>query len=544
MNKILIVDDQEENLYLLKTLLEGHGYQVLQARNGAEALEFARVEPPNMIISDILMPVMDGFSLCMEWKKDETLQNIPFIFYTATYTDPKDEELALNLGATRFLIKPVETEEFISILKQVIAEVETGVLSVPPTSLQEETTYYRMYNETLIRKLEDKMLQLEQANLALEKDIVQRKRAEEKVQRQLQKLKGLRSIDRAISGSFDMRIALDIVLQQVEMQLNADAGAILLFSPEVQTLGYIASRGFRFKPYLQLKLGERYAGQVVLERKTIHVLNLKTSDNPIETLSWAKENFVEYYGTPLVAKGEIKGVLEVFHRSALKSDLEWMQYLETLAGQAAIAIDNAQLFNSLQRSNNNLLMAYDATIEGWSRAMDLHDKETQDHTHRVLERTLRLAARMGLSRMEQLHLRRGVLLHDVGKLGVPEAILQKREKLTSEEWQIIQKHPTYAFELLSPIEYLRPALDIPYCHHEKWDGSGYPRGLHAEEIPLAARIFAVVDVWDALTSDRPYRPAWTQKQAREYIREQSGKHFDPKVVQEFINLLTNGEDLI
>ena len=175
MNKIFIVDDQEQNLYLLKTLLRGHGYQVMEATNGVLALELARINPPDIIISDILMPVMDGFSLCQEWKKDEQLKNIPFVFYTATYTDPKDEELGLSLGAARFIIKPVEMEEFLSIIEQVISEAESGVLAVPQESPQEELTYYRMYNESLIRKLEDKMLELEKANRALEEDIAKRR---------------------------------------------------------------------------------------------------------------------------------------------------------------------------------------------------------------------------------------------------------------------------------------------------------------------------------------------------------------------------------
>jgi CheY-like chemotaxis protein len=161
MNKVLIVDDQQQNLYLMKTLLEGHDYQVVEATNGAEALELARLDPPDVIISDILMPVMDGFSLCQEWMKDGDLRNVPFVFYTATYTDPKDEELALSLGAARFIVKPVEIEEFVSILEQVIAEFESGLLAVPQKSPHEDTAYYRMYNEALIRKLEDKILELE-----------------------------------------------------------------------------------------------------------------------------------------------------------------------------------------------------------------------------------------------------------------------------------------------------------------------------------------------------------------------------------------------
>jgi HD-GYP domain-containing protein (c-di-GMP phosphodiesterase class II) len=250
-----------------------------------------------------------------------------------------------------------------------------------------------------------------------------------------------------------------------------------------------------------------------------------------------QESFVEYYGMPLTIKGEVKGVLEVYHRSGLNAGPEWLNFLETLAGQTAIAIDSAQMFDSLERSNLDLRLAYDATIEGWSRAMDLRDKETEGHTQRVTAMTLELARVMGLNPRNVIHMRRGALLHDMGKLGIPDNILLKSAKLTDEEWEIMRQHPQFAFDMLSDIYYLKPSLDIPYSHHEKWDGTGYPRGLKEEEIPLPARIFAVADVWDALTSDRPYRQAWTDEQAIKYITEQSGKHFDPQVVRAFIEMM-------
>ncbi len=187
-----------------------------------------------------------------------------------------------------------------------------------------------------------------------------------------------------------------------------------------------------------------------------------------------------------------------------------------------------------------LIRAYNATIEGWSAALDLRDKETEGHTQRVTETTLRLAKRMGFSKTEIVHIRRGALLHDIGKMGVPDHILLKPDKLTDEEWVIMRKHPELAYHLLSPIQYLQEALDIPYCHHEKWDGTGYPRGLKGEEIPFAARIFAIVDVWDALTSDRPYRLAWSRDRALEYIRSLSGTHFDPQVVETFLETIDQG----
>jgi putative nucleotidyltransferase with HDIG domain len=239
----------------------------------------------------------------------------------------------------------------------------------------------------------------------------------------------------------------------------------------------------------------------------------------------------------LIAKGEVKGVLELFHRTRLEPDPEWLNFLEALAGQAVIAVDNAHLFEDLQRSNTELMLAYDTTIEGWSRALDLRDKETEGHSQRVTELTLEIARAMRMTEVELMHIRRGALLHDIGKMGIPDNILLKPGKLTDDEWAIMRKHPEYAYALLAPIDYLGPALDIPYCHHERWDGSGYPRGLQGESIPPAARIFAVVDVWDAMRSDRPYRAAWPVDQAREHIRSLSGTHFEPRAVEAFLNVV-------
>jgi HD-GYP domain-containing protein (c-di-GMP phosphodiesterase class II) len=292
--------------------------------------------------------------------------------------------------------------------------------------------------------------------------------------------------------------------------------------------------------YTNLRLSDGYAGRAARERRLISVKNLDKNPGGLERSSeLSREGFVSYVGVPLIAKGQIKGVLEIFNREFLDLDQEKISFLEMLAGQAAIAIDNSELFENLQSSNAELLMAYDETIEGWSHAMDLRDEETEGHSQRVSEMTLRLASSMGFGTEELVHVRRGALLHDIGKIGVPDEILHKPGKLTDDEWIIMRKHPQFAYDMISPILYLRKALDIPYCHHEKWDGTGYPRGLKGEQIPLAGRIFAVVDVWDALTSDRPYRKAWTEQQARDYLVEQSGKHFDPRVADVFLRELLN-----
>jgi putative nucleotidyltransferase with HDIG domain len=230
-------------------------------------------------------------------------------------------------------------------------------------------------------------------------------------------------------------------------------------------------------------------------------------------------------------------VLELFSRKPFDPDEEWVDYLEAMAAQAAIAIDNASLFDDLQRTNTELVTAYDATIEGWSRALELRDRETEGHTLRVTDITIRLARQVGIQEDEMIHVRRGALMHDIGKMGVSDAILLKPGPLTAEETQVMRRHPVFAYEMLYPIGYLRSAIDIPYCHHEKWDGSGYPRGLKGEQIPLAARVFAIVDVWDALRNDRPYRKAWPEGKVREYLRDQNGRHFDPVVVDAFFKVV-------
>jgi len=289
---------------------------------------------------------------------------------------------------------------------------------------------------------------------------------------------------------------------------------------------------------MQLPAEGTHAGRVIKQRRLFMIPDLKEQPlHPLRNMSMEVEGFICYFGVPLVSKGKAVGVLELFHRMPLQPYDDWLDFLNTLAGQVAIAIDNANLFENLQRSNKELMEAYDATIEGWSRAMDLRDKETEGHTQRVTDLTIRLATAMNISKADLLQIRRGALLHDMGKLGVPDHVLLKPGKLTEDDWVMMKKHPQFAYDMLSSISYLKSALNIPYCHHEKWDGTGYPRRLKEEEIPLEARLFCIVDVWDAVTSDRPYRKAWSAQEAIQYIKDQSGKHFEPNIVKVFLNMI-------
>ncbi len=373
------------------------------------------------------------------------------------------------------------------------------------------------------------------------RDITERKQAEKKIQQQVERLTALREIDQAIASTFDVRMSLDILLSRARTLLAVDAAVVLLLNPVQRTLEYGAGIGFRTNAVqnVSVRLGKDYAGKVAEERRIIQIPSLADKPDDFLLTGFLKEEqFVSYRGAPLIVKGKVLGVLEVFNRSFTERDQDWLDFFSTLAGQAAIAIDNAELFDDLQASNIELSLAYEATIEGWSRALDLRDKETEGHTQRVTHLTMELALRLGFSDDQLVHVRRGALLHDIGKMGVPDHILLKPDALTEDEWEIMKKHPVFAYEMLLPIRYLKSAaLDIPYCHHEKWDGTGYPHGLKGEQIPLVARIFAVVDVWDAITSNRPYRPAWTKEKALEYIKEQSGKYFDPLVVKAFLKMI-------
>lgn len=679
MTKLMIVDDNPQNLYFLEILLGTNGYEVIQAANGFDAFEMAKASPPDLIISDILMPKMDGFTLCKKWREDENLKNVPFIFYTATYTEEKDREFALSLGADRFFIKPMETDDILQAVKQLLESHEHEQNLIQRSEPAGEDQFLREYNEVLVRKLEQKMLQLKETNSRLfalyfsstifnlhkpykesvyqvlnsltekagyEKaayfrldysDIVSfdcvgfdeqtvakfrtemskhrggsiglvgkcinskkhiivenvenepgweeglegiksvlympvqmddqfygvlglysskassfsegdeqilftlshnlaisisNRISQNQVQIQINRLASLHQIDMSINSSSDLSLTLSIVLSNVVTQLDVSAADFVLTERYSNEMKVTAKTGFTNLMADEGPYRNPITLRVIKEQKLLH-LDLTEIDRPKE---WIKEGFKAYWGVPIISKGVVRGVLEVFNKTSKTPDQDWLNFLETLGGQAAIAIDNAETFENLINSNLELQMAYDSTIEGWSKALDLRDKETEGHTLRVTELTVQFAQKLGISQSDIINIRRGALLHDIGKIGVPDQILLKPGPLTDEEWVIMKQHPDTAMHLISGIKYLSNAVDIPYCHHEKWDGSGYPRGLRGNDIPIAARLFAIVDVWDALSSDRPYRAAWPAAKIFPHILQSSGTHFDPDLIPVFLKL--------
>ncbi len=390
------------------------------------------------------------------------------------------------------------------------------------------------------QQLKELNVTLSANNVVLEGEIQARKKAEEQARINLQHISTLHSIDMMIISSMDLRMTLKVLFEQALPELRMDAMDVLILSPHTLTLEYVAGHGFSSQKIKASKerLGEGSAGKAAMDRRLIIIPNLADDEEKlfIRDELIEEEGFAAYYAIPLMAKGHIKGVLELFNRRYFEADSVWFDFLEALAVQAAIAIENATLFDDLQKSNAELVIAYDSTIEGWARALELRDKETEGHTQRVVEITLRLARSYGIKEAELIHVRRGALLHDIGKMAIADSILMKEGTFTDEEQEIMRLHPEHAFKMLSQITYLKPALDIPYCHHEKWDGTGYPRGLKGEQIPIAARIFAVADIYDALRSKRRYHPAWSEEKVIEHLQSLAGSHLDPKLVEMFLGL--------
>ncbi len=358
-----------------------------------------------------------------------------------------------------------------------------------------------------------------------------------------QRLAELEAVNR-ISGALRVARTLDemlpILVDETLVVLNTTAGQIAFFESAGAEQRASVQRGWFAETPRTASMGDGIAGRVFETGKAYVTRDFKSDSLTSER---ARAQIPSGWGgalLPLRVGSDIIGVLALAVQEPRELTSNEVRLLATLADIAGNAIHRMRLYQETLEYGNELRLAYDRTIEGWSHALDLRDEETEGHTQRVTEVTLQLARAMGMSDEELVHVRRGALLHDIGKMGIPDRILLKPGPLSEEERFIMQLHPQYAFDLLEPIAYLRPALAIPYCHHERWNGTGYPQGLKGEEIPLAARIFAIVDVWDALRSNRPYRLAWPERLVREHLESNAGVYFDPRVVELFRQLINAG----
>ena len=361
--------------------------------------------------------------------------------------------------------------------------------------------------ERLELRVQARTAELARTNAALQDDIAARRRAEKALRDNEQRYRNL------VENSPDT-----VMVHCQDRLVYVNAAALAMF-------GVPRPEDLLGRSLLDFVCPEFYS----LVRERIRVNQEENRSNPLVPIQCVRPDGrvfdVEGVSTPVIWQGQPGG------------QVIWRDITARLEAERSILDMNALLEQRLDRIvvlNYEIAQAYDGTIEGWSRALDLRDHETEGHSQRVTEMTVRLAEAFGLSHDELVHVRRGALLHDIGKMGVPDAVLLKPGPLTDAERALMQRHPTYAFEMLSQVPFVRPALDIPYFHHEKWDGTGYPNGLGGDDIPLAARLFAVVDVWDALRSDRPYRRAWSVEKTRDHIASLAGTHFDPEIVRVFL----------
>jgi putative nucleotidyltransferase with HDIG domain len=352
-------------------------------------------------------------------------------------------------------------------------------------------------------------------------------------------LGALMSVGQAVNSSVGLKKVLEEVMDSLIRLMQAERGFLMLKDSSGK-LSIQTARGMSEGSAHE----EAFSGSTTIIRTVIEsgkpILTTNAQNDPRFEMQYsvAALQLRSILCAPLKLKDDLIGVIYVDHRGIPdvfhESD---MNLISAFADQAAMAIDNARLFEDLKAANKELEIAYEATLQGWVRALDLRDKETEGHTQRVTTLSVKLAQFMGVDKNDLIHVQRGALLHDIGKMAIPDAILLKPEGLSEEERALIRQHPIFAYEMLKPIQFLHRALDIPYCHHEKWDGSGYPRGLKELQIPFSARIFAIVDVWDALTSDRVYRKALPAEEVRAHLRQQAGRHFDPRVAEGFLDLV-------
>jgi HD-GYP domain-containing protein (c-di-GMP phosphodiesterase class II) len=374
--------------------------------------------------------------------------------------------------------------------------------------------------------------QLSQSISKLERDV------KDQLKLRQSELAALMGVGSVINSSLGLNRVLETVMDTLIALIHAERGFLMLRESNGELVVKIA-RGIA---HVNLDADAFRVSKTIIQKVADTCEPVLTSNAQVDPrfgsqLSVATYQLRSIMSAPLMVRQELIGVLYVDNRAYAgmfqEGDLE---LISAFANQAAVAIDNAGLFESLQESNNDLRNAYQQTLEGWVRMLDLRDKETEGHTQRVTILTERLARTIGVHGDALVQITRGALLHDVGKIAIPDSILLKPAGLTEQERELIRQHPIYAYLMISPIEFLQPAIDIPYCHHERWDGTGYPRKLKGEEIPFAARIFAIIDVWDALTSNRPYRKALPVDEVKQRIQDDSGRHFDPQVVKAFMQM--------
>ncbi len=549
--KVLIVDDKEDARYLLQALLTGHGHEVAVASNGEEALERARAEPPDLIISDILMPVMDGFRLCREIRSDEAFRDTLFVFYTATYVQDSDADFAMKIGADDFIRKPTEPDAFLARIEAIIEKAELSGKARSP-ELTQEAEVLRLYSERLVAKLEKRSLDLQQ-------ELARRQQAEESLRRYAKRLETLREIDIAILEARSPAAVAEIALEALHSILLYTRASVASFDLARGQAAIIAVKGAAedvmkagdVMPIANLGVADKLATGEVRRIEDVEAIAGRSAKQE-ELLEAGMRS---YMVVPLRAREELIGSLNVGFSAPDGATDEAVQAATELANQLAIALRQAQLRQDLERhveelssakaelesSYQSLSRALSQTVEALAAAAEVRDPYTAGHQRRVTELAVAIAGALELDETRIDGLRVAGLMHDIGKLAIPSELLSKPSRLSEAEYSLIRGHPETACSILEPVEFPWPVSEIVIQHHERLDGSGYPKGLKGDSILLEARILAVADVVEAMASHRPYRPARGIDEALAEIRDGAGTRYDAAVVEACARLFESGE---
>jgi response regulator RpfG family c-di-GMP phosphodiesterase len=476
MTHVLIVEDNEENRNLLKMLLEANGYRVTAAGDGLEALAAARRDPPGVIVSDVLMPNMDGFALCQAWMQDEALRTIPFIFYSATYVRTEDEQFALAQGAVRYLIKPVEAEVFLRELRAVLQQWAGHAAPVPAAPL-DELTSSALHKSALARKIEDKIEELQAANRRLQESEAR-----------------FRSLAEMSSDFYWESDA------GRRLTLRTSSGRKSSALPATERGAHIRERRREVPPYLSPEGPAWAAHRTVLDaHQPFREFELSRVDSDGTT------RFFSISGDPVFdASGAFAGY----------------------RGVGTDISDKKRAEEQIQRHLAQIQIAFMSTVQVVTKLGEMRDPYTAGHQRRVAEIAFAIGTEFGLDAPRLEGLRVTGYLHDVGKVRIPSEILSKPGPLSPAEFQLVQGHVQASYEVLKDVEFPWPVADIVLQHHERMDGSGYPQGLKGDAIRIEARIIAVADVVEAMSLHRPYRPGLGIEAALSEIERGSGIVYD------------------
>ncbi|RLE37561.1 hypothetical protein DRJ17_06335 [Candidatus Woesearchaeota archaeon] len=531
MRRVIVVDDAKENRYLSQKILEGYNYTVETASNGVEALEIARKKPPDMIITDTLMPKMDGFQLCRELKKDEKLKGIPVLFYSATYTDKESEKLALGIGAVGYIVKPQEPGVFIKILNKIWDKYSKGEIK-PTEKPLEEKVYMKTYNERLIRKLEDKMLDLE--------------KSEKRIKYLYSVLNAVRGVNQLIVKERDKGILLQKACDILIGARGYNAAWLGLLKDE-NTFGVVVGsppKGDVSRFCKQMLKGDN---PPCIERTFIQKVPFTVMERPrdcegciLKSTYPGKESVI----MRIAYNGKLLGLLILSLAPSISVKDEEKYLLIEVANDIAFGLHNIEmeekdkiLKQKLQLSYQKLQKTMEGAINTIAKIVETKDPYTSGHQQRVSKLAETIARKMKLPQEKIERIRISSLVHDVGKISVPAEILNKPTKLTEIEFNLIKDHSQAGYDILKLIKFPWPIEKIVLQHHERLEGSGYPRGLKGEDIIIEARIIGVADVVEAMSSHRPYRPALGVGAALEEISKNKGILYDPEVVDICIKLV-------